>query len=113
MTTEKVVITGLGMLTPCGNTRDATWDSILAGTNGVGSITQFDPSELPVSIAGEVTDFDPKAHLSRVKVKETSRFTQLAIVAAREAVADAQLELTEAERERCGAIIGVGLGGLE
>ncbi|MEM1030781.1 MAG: beta-ketoacyl-ACP synthase II [Myxococcota bacterium] len=110
---ERVVITGIGLITPCGLTTDETWRSLLDGASGIRRVTQFDPDGFPVAIAGEVPGFDPDAHLTRVKRKETARFSQLSIVASRAAVADAGLELDDETRQRCGTVIGVGLGGLE
>jgi 3-oxoacyl-[acyl-carrier-protein] synthase II len=110
---ERVVITGVGMLTPCGNSADATWQSILAAESGVAGITSFDASEYPVRIAAEVKGFDPKAHLTKVKTREMGRFSQLSVVASRACIEDAGLEITDEIREKCGTFIGVGMGGLE
>jgi len=109
----RVVITGIGLVTPCGLTKDETWRQLLAGRSGIGPITQFDASSYPTTFAGEVTGLDPAAHLTRVKLKETARFSQLSLIATRACLEDAGVELSDEERARCGTIIGVGLGGLE
>jgi 3-oxoacyl-[acyl-carrier-protein] synthase II len=110
---ERVVITGVGVLSPNGADSASTWSSLLEGRSGIATITAFDPSEHPVHIAGEVKGFDPKAHLARSRLKETNRFSQLSIVASRACLEDSGLELDDATREKLGTIIGVGLGGLE
>jgi 3-oxoacyl-[acyl-carrier-protein] synthase II len=109
---NRVVITGIGLVTPCGLTKDETWQHLLAGRSGIGPITLFDASDHSVRFAGEATGFDPKAHLTKKQLKETERFSQLSIVASRACLADAGIELSDEDRERCGTIIGVGLGGL-
>ena len=88
---DPVVITGIGAITPLGNTADQTWDCLLNGRSGVGPITQFDASTFTTRIAAEVKGFDPAEHLKLKDLKRTSRATQLAVVAAHEAVADAGL----------------------
>ena len=88
---DPVVITGIGAITPLGNTADQTWDCLLNGRSGVGPITHFDASTFTTRIAAEVKGFDPAEHLKLKDLKRTSRATQLAVVAAREAVADAGL----------------------
>ncbi len=87
------VITGLGAVTPLGLNAPSTWEGLLAGRSGVVPITLFDASDLPVRIAGEVTSFDAEALLGPKKARRTARFSQLAIAAAREAVADAELDI--------------------
>jgi 3-oxoacyl-[acyl-carrier-protein] synthase II len=104
------VVTGLGALTPVGLDAPSTWRALLAGESGVGSITQFDASELPTRIAGEVKGFDPVEHLGPKRAHRTARFSQLAIVAAREAVADAGLDV-EPVAERTGVTFGCAVAG--
>lgn len=89
---DRVVITGLGALTPLGNTWRETWSGLTNGRSGVARITQFDPEGLPTQIAGEVKNFVPAEQMSIKQVKRASRASQLAIAAAREAVADAGLD---------------------
>jgi 3-oxoacyl-[acyl-carrier-protein] synthase II len=91
---NRVVITGLGVLAANGIGKEAFWNSLLAGESGIGPVTQFDASDIPNAIAGEVSDFDPKKYLDpSVKSKRMGRFTQLAIVAAQQAIEDAGLPL--------------------
>src|ERR1700754_3970320 len=88
---ERVVITGIGAITPVGNDRESTWAALLAGRSGVAPITAFDASALPTQIAAEVKGFDPTTILEGKRLRRTARFSQLAIAAAREAVADPDL----------------------
>jgi 3-oxoacyl-[acyl-carrier-protein] synthase II len=106
------VITGIGALTPLGNTAAETWAGLSAGRSGVGPITRFDAAELPVRIAAEVRGFDPVAELGAKKARRTARFSQLAVVAAREAMLDAGLELTGAAADRAGVLVHTAIGGL-
>ncbi|HNZ23266.1 MAG TPA: beta-ketoacyl-ACP synthase II [Polyangiaceae bacterium] len=110
---ERIVVTGLGMVTPCGTGVTETWDNLLAGRSGIGLITAFDASEFAVRIAGEVKDWDPSVHIPKKKVRELGRFAQFAVASAQLAVRDAGLELTEQERENAACVMGVGMGGLE
>jgi 3-oxoacyl-[acyl-carrier-protein] synthase II len=110
---ERVVITGVGLLTPNGSTTDQTWNSVIEGRSGIAPITLFDASEFPVHFAGEVKGFEPLAHLPKAKAKELGRFAALSIVASRACIADAGIELTDALRDQCGTFVGVGMGGLE
>jgi 3-oxoacyl-[acyl-carrier-protein] synthase II len=110
---QRVVVTGIGMVTPCGPSADRTWAALLAGKSGIGPITAFDASDHPVRIAGECTGFDPSLLLSKRIQKESGRFAQLSLVASRACLHDAGIELSDEEREQCGTFIGVGLGGLE
>src|SRR5579859_5989316 len=109
---ERVVITGIGLVTPVGIGTPEAWSSLLAGKNGIGPITQFDCSTFRVRIAGEVKGWEPTRWIEKKKLKEMDRFTELALGAAAMAVADAKLELSDAERARAGCFVGVGLGGL-
>jgi 3-oxoacyl-[acyl-carrier-protein] synthase II len=104
------VITGIGALTPLALTAPETWAGLVAGRSGIGPITAFDASDLPVRIAGEVPGFDAEAHLGPKRARRTARFSQLAIVAAREAVADAGLDLSLAP-DRAGVVINSALAG--
>jgi 3-oxoacyl-[acyl-carrier-protein] synthase II len=110
---ERVVITGIGLVTPSGTQPGETWKSLLAGESGVGPITAFDTTGHPVQIAGEVKDFDPLDFIQKKKLKEFGRYAQLSVAASRACVDDAAIEWTDEDRELCGTIIGVGLGGLE
>jgi 3-oxoacyl-[acyl-carrier-protein] synthase II len=109
---ERVVITGIGLITPLGVGTLETWLALLAGTPGIGPITQFDCSTFRVRIAGEVKAWEPTRWIERKKLKEMDRFTAFALGAAAIAMSDAKLELSEEGRLRAGCFIGVGLGGL-
>lgn len=106
-----VVVTGLGALTPAGNDREATWQSLTAGKSAIGPITAFDPAGLPVRIAAEVRGFDPGELLDRKRLRRTARQSQLAIAAAREAVADAGLTIGEGNADRVGVVINTAVAG--
>jgi 3-oxoacyl-[acyl-carrier-protein] synthase II len=105
------VVTGLGMVAPTGIGVAAAWSGALSGQSAIKRITRFDASELPVQIAGEVTDFDASDLLGAKTVRQTSRFVQFASVAADEALRDAGYS-AEVDGERCGCLIGVAIGGL-
>jgi len=110
---ERVVVTGLGLVTPTGIGTEASWRALLEGKSGVGPITAFDTKDYSCRIAAEVTNFEAADFMPRRKIKEMCRFTQFAMAATKMAFEDAGLELTEEERLRTGCFIGVGLGGLE
>jgi 3-oxoacyl-[acyl-carrier-protein] synthase II len=110
---ERIVVTGLGLVTPNGIGTEATWQSVLAGKGGVRSITAFDTTGYSCKIAAEVLNFEAAEFMPRRKIKEMCRFTQFSMAATKMAIEDAGLELTEEERLRAGCFIGVGLGGLE
>ena len=109
---ERVVITGIGLVTPLGIGTAEAWRAMLAGQNGIGPITQFDCASFRVRIAGEVKGWEPTRWIEKKKLKEMDRFTELALGAAAIAVDDAKLQLTDEERPRAGCFVGVGLGGL-
>jgi 3-oxoacyl-[acyl-carrier-protein] synthase II len=107
----RVVVTGLGALTPVGNDVTTTWNNLKAGRSGIARITLFDPSNLETQFAGEVKGFDPKNYFDSKDARRLERFIQFAVVATREALADAQLKIDEHNRERIAIIIGSGVGG--
>jgi 3-oxoacyl-[acyl-carrier-protein] synthase II len=107
-----VVVTGLGAVTPVGNDRESTWQALVKGVSGVDTITAFDPSGLPTQIAGEVKGFDPAALLDTRRLRRSSRFSQLAIAAGREAVADAGLVLDDDTRDRTGVVVNLAVAGM-
>ncbi len=109
---RRVVITGLGAVTPVGNTAEATWQSLVSGQSGIAGITRFDASDLKTRIAAEVKDFDPVALFGARESRRMDRFTQFALAAAQEALADSGLTITESNAPRVGAIIGSGIGGV-
>ena len=112
-TRRRVVVTGMGAVTPLGNDVETFWRRLVAGESGVRTIQGFDPSRVDSRVAGEVVDFDPSAVLDRKDVRRNDRYTQLMLVAGREAMASAGLpeRLDDAMSERAGAIIGSGIGG--
>jgi len=108
---RRVVVTGIGPVSPIGVGRNAFWESLLAGRGGVRRIQRFDPSDLPVQIAGEVTDFDPTEFLTQKEVRRTDRAVHFAVAAARLAWADAGEP--EVDHARTGVMFSTGIGGLE
>ncbi|AKT39965.1 beta-ketoacyl-ACP synthase II [Chondromyces crocatus] len=110
---ERVVITGIGLVTPNGIGTQETWRSVLAGESGIGPITLFDPAPFPTRFAGEVKGFSAEQWMPKKKVREMGRFAHLSLAAAQLCIKDAAIELTDEDREQCGTLIGVGLGGLE
>ncbi|MCC6176015.1 MAG: beta-ketoacyl-ACP synthase II [Chloroflexi bacterium] len=110
--TRRVVVTGLGAVTPLGSSAPATWEGFVAGRSGVGPLTLFDASDLGVRFAAEVKDFSAAGAASPKDLRQMERGVQFALVAGREAVADAGLEITDAEAERIGAIVGTAAGGV-
>ncbi|HET7201130.1 MAG TPA: beta-ketoacyl-ACP synthase II [Burkholderiales bacterium] len=112
MSRRRVVVTGLGIVCPIGNTVAGAWSSALAGKSGIGRITHFDASSLPSRIAGEVKNFDIAAYLSPKEARRMDRFIHLGIAAGVEAMKDAGLEVTEANAARIGVNVGSGIGGL-
>lgn len=109
---RRVVITGLGIVCPIGNTLDETWESVKANRCGVGEITAFDTSDYKVKLAAEVKELDTEQYFSKREMKFNERFTQFARIAAKQAYADAGLEDADIERDRFGVIVGSGVGGL-
>ena len=109
---RRVVVTGVGLVSPLGVGTEATWNGLMAGDVGIGPITRFDASGFECRIAGEVKGFDPLDYVEKKEVKKSDTFIHYAIAAADFAVADAGLEVTEEEAPRIGVIIGSGIGGL-
>ncbi|MEC8191457.1 MAG: beta-ketoacyl-ACP synthase II [Myxococcota bacterium] len=111
---NRVVVTGLGTINPCGNTTNETWDAVCAGRSGIGRIRAFDATDWPVQIAGEVKDWVAADALDRKAVKRMDRFMQFALAASLEAVADAGLDIGEdGLGDRVGVYVGSGIGGLD
>ncbi len=110
---RRVVITGMGALSPVGNTAQETWEAFVAGRSGVAPIAHFDASPYAAQIAAEVKGFDATAHISPKEARRMSRCSHLAIVAARQAVTDAALDWAHEDRERAGVILGTAMGGIE
>ncbi len=111
---RRVVVTGIGAITPLGHNVKETWEGLISGKSGIDVIKRFDPYSynLPVVIAGEVKDFDPKKYLNPKDAKRMSDFVKFAMVAAKEAVADSGLELDKIDLTKAGVIVGTGIGGL-
>jgi 3-oxoacyl-[acyl-carrier-protein] synthase II len=107
---RRVAITGLGAITPLGNDANATWEALVAGRSGIDFIKQFDASEFPVRIAGEVKNFDPADHVSAKTARNVDRAVVFAIAAAREALADAGVN--GYDPERVGVVVGSCVGGI-
>ncbi len=112
MSRRRVVITGLGIVSPVGNTVEDAWASILAGKSGIGPITVFDATNLPVRIAGEVRGFDAAMYVPSKDVKKMDPFIHYGMAAGIQAIRDSGIEITEANAERIGVAIGSGIGGL-
>lgn len=109
---RRVVVTGLGLVTPLGTGVEASWKAAIEGKSGIGNIIQFDASQFPVRIAGEVKDFDPALYIEAKEIKKMDRFIHFAMAAATMAVEDSGLKITDENAERVGVIIGAGMGGL-
>ncbi|PTF98759.1 beta-ketoacyl-ACP synthase II [Staphylococcus chromogenes] len=110
---QRVVVTGLGALSPIGNDVPTMWDNALKGVNGIDKITRIDTTPYNVHIGGELKDFDIEAHIPKKEARKMSRFTQYAVVAARQAVKDSGLVIDETNANRVGVWIGSGIGGME
>lgn len=110
---KRVVITGLGAITPIGNTLTEYWEGLMSGRNGIGPITHFDASRHDCRIAGEVKGFDPLDYLDRKEAKRMDRFAQFAVAASKQALADAQFVINDLNAEQVGVLIGTGIGGLK
>ncbi len=113
MMKRRVVITGMGAVSPIGNTVDETWNGILNQVCGIDEITHFDTSDYRVKLAGEVKDLDMEKYFTKRELKFNDRFTQFARIVAKQAIADAKLDLESINRQRFGVIIGSGIGGIE
>jgi 3-oxoacyl-[acyl-carrier-protein] synthase II len=113
MELRRVVVTGLGALTPIGNTKDDYWNGLISGKSGAAPITYFDTEKFKTKFACELKNFDPTKFLDRKLVNRMDRFTQYAMVASDEAIADAKLDLEKVNKLRVGVIWGAGIGGLE
>ena len=111
MERRRVVITGLGAVTPIGLTAGESWQAVKNGVCGIGPITHYDPAAQKVKLAAEVKGFDPEALLGRQESKRMGRFTQFAVAAAREALSDAGFSVEQADPDRCGVILSSGIGG--
>jgi len=107
----RIVVTGLGAITPVGKDVSTTFKNMIEGRSGIERITLFDPANLETQIAGEVKNFSPRDHFGVKEARRLERFVQFAVIAAREAVADAHLEIGAQNQEKIAVIIGSGIGG--
>ncbi len=112
MSQRRVVVTGMGMISPLGNDMASSWDGIINGRSGLGPITSFDVSQFTTRIAGEIRNFDPSAFMTAKDVKKMDAFIHYGIAASLMAMDDSGLEVTDENAERIGALIGAGIGGI-
>ncbi|MEW6419008.1 MAG: beta-ketoacyl-ACP synthase II [Nitrospirota bacterium] len=112
MDKNRVVITGVGMITPLGLGIEDSWNNLIAGISGIRRITHFDSSKFPTQIAGEIGGFNPEDYIELKEIKKMDRFIHLAIAAAKMAIDDSGLRITDKNAERVGVIVGSGIGGL-
>ena len=109
---RRVAVTGVGLVSPVGLTRDENWTNLKAGVSGIGPLTRFDATDFACRIAGEVRGFDPGAFLDKKEIKKFDSFIHYAVAASKEAMTDSGLVVTEENAERVGVCIGSGIGGL-
>jgi len=109
---RRVVVTGVGAVSPLGCGNDKNWDALVSGASGIGLITRFDTHDMPVKIAGEVPDFDAERYIDKKEIKKMDLFIQYALAAAHYAMEDSGLEINDENAERVGVLVGAGLGGL-
>ena len=113
MELKRVVVTGLGAVTPLGNNPKDTWEALLAGKSGAAPITHFDTTNFKTTFACEVKDLDVNAYLDRKEARKMDRYTQLAMIAAKQAVEDSAMDLEAEDKNRIGVVYGVGIGGIK
>lgn len=113
MEKRRVVVTGVGAITPLGNDVETTWNNIVSGVSGIGPLTRVNADDFPAKVAAEVKDFDPTAYLDKKDARKMDRFAQFAVAASIMAVKDADLDINEENSERVGVWIGSGIGGME
>ena len=109
---KRVVVTGLGAITSLGHNVDQFWANILAGQCGIDRVTLFDPKDHSSQIGAEVRDWDPAQHMDPKEVRRNDRYTHFGFCAAKQAVADAKLDMSKENLDRVGVIIGSGIGGM-
>jgi 3-oxoacyl-[acyl-carrier-protein] synthase II len=110
---RRVVVTGIGLVSPLGNDTPTTWKAMTQGQSAVGRITYFDPSDLDTQIAAEVKGFDATPYLDRKEIRRNDRFVHYAVAATKQALADAEFSITDANQDDIGVVIGSGIGGLQ
>ena len=110
---KRVVVTGLGSITPIGNNLQDYWQGLTAGRNGVGKVTLFDASNYACQIGAEVKGFDPHDYIEKKEAKRIDRFSQFAIATSKQALADSQLKIDDLNADHIGVLIGTGVGGIQ
>ena len=113
MKEKRVVVSGLGVVTPVGNDVPTFWDSLIKGKSGIGRITYFDATNFPSQIAGEVKNFDATLYMGKKEIRHTDRFVHFAVAAAKQAIVDSKLNLGQEDLNRFGVIVGSGIGSLK
>ena len=113
MELKRVVVTGLGAITPVGNNPEETWNNLLAGKSGAAPITLFDASQFKTQFACEVKGFNPNDYIDRKEARKMDRYAQLALAAAVQAVDDCKMDLEAVDKDRIGVVFGVGIGGIK
>jgi 3-oxoacyl-[acyl-carrier-protein] synthase II len=113
MKKKRVVVTGLGAVTPVGNNVETAWNNVINGVSGIGRLTRLDPEQFPAKVAAEIHDFNVEEYVDKKEARKMDRFTQFAVAAAKMAVQDAKLEITEEIAPKVGVWIGSGIGGME
>ncbi|AEM78847.1 beta-ketoacyl-ACP synthase II [Thermoanaerobacter wiegelii] len=110
---NRVVVTGVGVITPLGNTVEKFWNSLISGESGIDIVTKFDVSEFPTKVAAEVKDFEPTLYIDKKEARRMDRFIQFAVASAKLALEDSQIDLSKVDLNRFGVIYGTGIGGIE
>src|SRR5262249_53410409 len=113
MSERRVVITGIGVLTPLGNELETFWQNLTDGKSGIAAVTRFDTTQFDCKIGGEVRDFKPEDFMPIKETRRTDRFVHYAVGAAKKAVTDSGLDLSKEDANRVGVLIGSGIGGME
>ncbi|WZL74811.1 beta-ketoacyl-ACP synthase II [Clostridiaceae bacterium 35-E11] len=110
---KRVVVTGVGAITPIGTGKEKFWEALKAGKSGIGKITKFDATNYPTKIAGEVKDFDPMDYIDKKEARRMDRFTQYGVATTKLAIEDAHLDVEKIDANRFGVVLGSGIGGIE
>lgn len=113
MTPRRVVVTGLGSITPLGKTVSEFWDNLIKGTSGARPITHFDVTDFPTKFAGQIDNYNPTDYFAAKEARRLDKFTQYALIAADEAINDSRLELDQIDKNRVAVLVGTGIGGFE
>ena len=113
MELKRVVVTGLGAVTPVGNTPEETWNNLIAGKSGAAPITSFDTTNFKTKFACEVKDLNVTDYIDRKEARKMDRYTQLAIISAMQAIKDSGLDMDKEDKNRIGVVYGVGIGGIK